>query len=301
MQFLLALVLGLNAWAGPKFQPKKSRFREICREYRKDAAGFSIEAPEAGVRSFFPVLALEASQTRFSYTRFLDSMEKARRENDGFSHDRGRSLYGPEKRIKAVFYRGKLYVIDGHHRALISTYLGAKTIPAKIEADLSALSPARFRAEMEKRGWAHWRNYRNQETAPLDLCEMEDDPNFQLARLIIRRVDVAIEDGELVVANSRGSRYPVAVKINGDIPFFENHIADALRRGGVDFDDSRDVDDISKRELAEYIRILREKAALKSSPLAKVLLLDKPRNVAKLDLEELVLNHLRKCERELKP
>jgi|GEM_PF-4510309 len=299
--FLFAI--SLAAWGETDLKPKKSQFREVCRNLRQLAPESKVEAPEVGVSSYFPVTALEATQTRFSYSRFLTSLEKAVREEPNWlAHDRARALYSMTKKIKVVHYRGKLYIVDGHHRALISTYMGAQTIPAQIIADLSELSRDQFIADMESRGWAHWRDHEGQQMTPVDLCEMQDDPNFQLVRLLIRRVTVTLEEGRLRITKSTGSKTPVAVKINGDIPFFENHLADALRRGGVEHDDRRNADEFSKRELVRYLEILQETAAMNSSPLAKVLLLDKPRDVAKLDLEQIVFKHMRdrSCEHDLK-
>ncbi len=302
MQILFALVFGLTAWAGFDLKPKPGTFREICRNNRGDSARFFIGPPPVGTVAFFPGRALEATQTRFAFSRFRQALGKALKEEpDGFAHDGSRSLYSIEKRIKVAFYRGKLYIVDGHHRALVSTYIGAKTIPAEVIADLSELSPAKFRQAMEARGWAHWRDHRNEEMKPLDLCEMIDDPNFQLARLIIRRVTVSWRGDQLRLDRSTGADRPVAVKINGDIPFFENHIADALRRGGVEHDDRRYESEFSKLELSLFARILLESAREKSSPLAHVLLLDRPRDVAKLELEKIIFEHLRNknCELDL--
>lgn len=302
MQILLALVFSLTAWAGVDLKPKPSTFREVCRKNRGDSARFLIGPPPVGAVAFFPGRALEATQTRFAFSRFRHALGKALKEEPNwFAHDGARSLYSMEKRIKVAFYRGKLYIIDGHHRSLISTYLGAKTIPAEVVADLSDLNPSEFRQTMESRGWAHWRDFRNEEMQPLDLCEMIDDPNFQLARLIIRRVTVSWRGDQLRLERSTGADRPVAVKINGDIPFFENHIADALRRGGVEYDD-RDHDyEFSKTELNQFARLLLESAREKSSPLANVLLLDRPRDVAKLELEQIIFEHMRKntCESDL--
>jgi len=301
MSLLLTLVLGFSTWAvQPDSKPKRSDFRAICLEARRSAPQFAIEAPEAGVETYFPVLALEASQTRFSFVRFRQFLHKALHEKSNYDHQR--ALYGMHKKIRAVFYRGKLFVIDGHHRALVSIYAGAQTIPVKIEADLSHLSRAKFVQSMEARGWANWRNYLNQPMSPVDFCDMIDDPNFQLARLIIRRVNVSLENGQLNLTRSRGAEFPVAVKINSDVPFFENHIADALRRGGVAFDDRREEQDLGREELAEYISILQEKVRGISSPLREVLLLDKPRDVAKLNLEKIVFKHLqhKSCTRQLR-
>jgi hypothetical protein len=302
MQILFALVLGLTAWADVDLKPKIETFREVCRKNRGDSARFLIGPQPVGSVAFLPVRALEATQTRFAFLRIRHALGKTLKEEpDWFAHDQASSLYSLEKRVKVAFYRGKLYIVDGHHRALISTYLGAQTIPAEVIADLSELNTRKFRQTMEARGWAHWRDHRNEEMKPLDLCEMIDDPNFQLARLIIRRVTVSWRGDRLKLERSTGADRPVAVKINGDLPFFENHIADALRRGGVEYDDRRYESEFSKAELREFARILVKSAREKSSPLAHVLLLDRPKDVAKLELEKIIFEHLRNknCELDL--
>lgn len=301
MPIFLFLTLALSAWADQP--PHEAMFRSVCRNHRQGAQDFIVEAPEVGVETFFPLLALEATQTRFSFSRFNSSMAKAlRQEPHGLSHDHGRSLYGLNKKLRAVFYRGKLYIIDGHHRALISTYLGAQTAPVQIVDDLSHLDFEQFRQVMTLRGWADWRDWKNRPMEPIDLCEMENDPNFMLARLIIRRVSVEIAEGAFKIQRSSGAKVAVAIKINGDIPFFENHIADALRDGGIEFQDDLEEDEFNKKELEQFLDILKSKAQNHLSPLNKVLLLDKPRPVAKLPLEQVVLKHLRQhtsCERGL--
>lgn len=302
MHWILVLLLSGSAWAKSDLQPEQSYFRQVCRENRAESNSLLTEAPDVDVSSYFPVNVLEASQSRFSYRRFLTAMKKAVGTDAAeFAHDHGRALFPMDKKIKAVFYRGKLFIVDGHHRALISAYLGAKSIPVQILADLSELPPHEFPQRMEERGWAYWQDHQNRRSRLRDLCDMLDDPNFQLARLIIRRVKVGIDNGKLNMTDSTGAEILIAVKINADIPFFEIHIADALRRGGVEFDDRRTAADISKRELAKLLRILRAEAADKSWGLSQVLLLDKPRNVAKLNLEQIVFKHMRErlCEHNL--
>ena len=299
MQIFLLLGLGFSAHADFNLNPSLKDFRKVCAQHRLERAPLP-EAPEVGVETYFPTTALEASQTRFSFLRFLTAMKKAmKEESNGFYHDHKRSLYGMNKRIKAVHYRGRLYVVDGHHRALISTYLGAQTIPVQVMADLSYLSFEKFRSRMEDKGWGLWRGRRNSPMAHRDLCEMVDDPNFQLARMIIRRVTVELTENGLRVTRSTGAHSPVAVKVNGDVAFFEIYLADAITAAGYVYDGNRK---ITKKDKRFFLEVLKSAAERQSSPLSKVLLLDEVKPVAKLEFEQLVYDHLtqRSCDGALK-
>lgn len=303
MSWIIVLALSLAAWGKtPSLSPTLDEFRRLCQEHRQDAAGFRLEPPEIGEETYFPTIALDAAQNRFAFQRFLGSLKKAvKEEPDWFAHDRGRALYGMHKRIKAVFYRGRLFIVDGHHRALISTYLGAKTIPVKILDDLSHLSPAKFRETMERRGWAYWRNYRGAAMTPVDLCDLADDPYLHYVRLVIVRLEAKIENGHLYISNVRGADPAIAIKINSDVPHFENMMADAIHRS-VDVDPDFKGKSLPEDVLEEALDALWEKAQRKSSPLRKVLLLDKPKRMAKLKLEKLILEHLEQadCEDKLR-
>lgn len=293
----------LAAWGQSEFKPTKSLFEQTCQKSRSGALEAQVPPPQINTEVFIPTLTLQATQTRFSFRRLLESMQKLRREEkDWFSHDDRRSVYGTEKRLKTVYYRGKHFIVDGHHRALVSTYFGATTTPTLVLADLSDRSPKEFRATMEAQGWAYWKNHLGQEVDPVDLCEMEDDPNFQLARLLLRKVDAEFSEGRIKISKSSGAQVPLAVKLNGGMPFFEIHLADALKRHGVVFDDQRDEEDLKESELHRFHQLLTQEARANSSPLSKVLLLDRPTPVAELNLEEIISKHMQSnsCENALR-
>ena len=304
MYFLLPIMMSLSAWARQDLKPDFDVFLESCRSHRQQASSYELEPPELGMETYFPTLALQASQSRFSYKKLLSALKKATKEEPGgLSFDNKRSLYGMKKKIKAAFYRGKLYIVDGHHRAMISTYLRAETIPVKIVGVFNdSMDPQEFMDEMESRGWAYWRDAYGVSTGHFDLCDMVNDPNLQLARLLIRRVTVTLENGHLKLSDSRGADVSLAVKINSDIPFFEFHIADALTRAGIRFDDTRKESDFSMDELRSYLQILQAEAKLPGAILQKVLLLDRPREEEDLHLEKIVIKHLQEdtCEGSLK-
>lgn len=302
MHFLLLLLLSVSTWAKPSLTPSLDEFREICRSRRSESLDFTIRAPEKGMHDFFPVAALDGTQNFFSHARFTHSLGKAiAEEGQALSHDDKKSMYGFNKKIKAVFYRGRLHIVDGHHRALISIYWGAKTLPVEIlDVFPDRLSPRAFRRIMTRRGWGKWRDAFGQVLTPVDLCDMENDPNLQFARLVIRRVSVALQSGRLTIKKSKGAKIAIAIKINSDVPFFEFLIADALTRAGFVFDDRRTEEDLSFEELERALEILQADARLDSSPLKQLLLLDRPQDVAK-HLEEIVFTHLREkaCEHQL--
>jgi hypothetical protein len=311
MSTLLAFVLFIATWSSlalerPPLQPELSDLRRFCHLHRTLNKIKGIDSPEVGQIGFFPPSVLMATQSRFSFSRWSNSLEKVVRQNDRtfankkrwqLPHDHGRSVYGFDKRIHGVFYRGYIYIIDGHHRALVSTYLGSETLPVEVVADWSRLySPKQFRRELESRGLAYWQDHSGLRSEALDLCELIDDPNLQLARYLIHRVNVDLQFGNFSISKKSGAERPLLLKINQDIPFLEFLVADALRRAGVQFNVRRQESDLRRGELKEYLAILREAAKDPSSPLNRVLLLDSPKDVRKLDLRALILRHLKQNE-----
>lgn len=307
-RFACALLLGWSGvvFAKPNAEPDLRDFFKTCQEHRQPSA--TVSAPAIGVTKYFPTSVIEGTQSRFSFDRFLDTLRKAQksaglaysvRENTwSFAHNRGLSVYGLEKRLAGIFYRGRIYIVDGHHRALVSVYTGAQTLPVQITDDLSHLTRAQFFAYLREHRLSYFRNYRGLDTEPVGLCEMADDPNYQLARFLIRRVDVAYVNGHFEVSNDRGAKTPIAIKINQDIPYFENEIADALHRAGVVFDPIRDKKDLTLEELSGYLDILKRAARNESLGLSRILLLDQPTPVAEMKLKVSILEHFVKfgCE-----
>jgi hypothetical protein len=299
----LALVFGVSAWAVPSLKPDIAELRKFCRAHRVGASEFFLEAPEVGRVTYLPTVALDATQGRFSLTAIQRKLKKSfKAEPDAyvdekhdqwvFTHDHGRSFFPSSKNIKGIYYRGRLYITDGHHRSLISAYIGAETIPVKVIADFSQrFSPTQFWDYLERNGLSYFRNYRGQATQRVELCEMVDDPNLELARMLIARADVRFDRGRVVVEEVRGKKWVIGMKTDEDIPFLENEVADALHRRGVEWDaDFRDPD---KKDLREFLAMLEDARKRPESRLRQVLLFDQPRRVADLDSETLLLEHLR--------
>lgn len=308
---LLLLVQAAPVWSKsasePNLSPTLEEFRAQCRLNRQGAAEFRLaQAPDRD--DFIPLRALEASQSRFSFERFVSAMHKDLRKNpvtffgNGggwvFEFDQGRSMLPLHKTVTGIYYRGKVHIVDGHHKALSSLFLGAETIPVHLLDDWSGLEPDEFARQMESHHYSYFRNSRGARMRPRDLCDLIDDGNLQLARYLFRKVDVWFEGEKFDVLHTSGSKYPILLKINDDIPYFEFEIADALRREGVDFDPRRTDVDVGKGERKKYLKILTSKVRRGGSRLSQVLLLDRPTRVAKLQVEQIIESYIREhgCE-----
>lgn len=318
---IASLALSVTSFAkdGPAFakngledNPSLKEFKALCREHHGEGALKAFPAPEVGDIVFAPTSNIINNQGRFSWAAVIrktrkmfgnDSKAYAEKKKGKwhFKYDDGRSAFPKKKAIRGIYDRGRIYIDDGHHRALISAYLGSQTIPVQIIADISQAnySPEQVRAYMERSGHSYFRNYRGSLTNPVDLCDMVDDPNLELARLLMGRIDVDVEDGDISSSESDESRLVLGLKSHMDISFLEFYVADALRRAGVEWDNDNSPD-IEKSELKTYLTILRDAAARNpNSPLRKVFLFEKPTRMADLDLRDHRLTaHLRNlsCE-----
>lgn len=306
-----SLVWGKQSGSAPSAEPDWAEFRQFCLIHRMSAETLRLPRPPIGEVSFIPVAALENQQKDFSFVRLRQQLKKGIKESGTrynekkerwiFTADKGRSLFDQDSDLVGVFYRGRVYLADGHHKALASIYMGAVTAPVHIIDDWSEKTPQEFHQAMKDAGFSHWKNHRGQSIRPVSFCAMEDNPNLMLARLLIRRIQVRMEHGaRLKIKVGSGSHQPIALKINHDIPFMEKEIADALSRAGVRFDDLRGDLDIDWEERAHYLSILT-KVARRHPRLKHILLLKSPSKFEDLDLEPLLLEHLHSpgCEDKL--
>lgn len=311
--FSLGLIFGFCAHAAPSRNPGFREFHEYCQQHRTKPQHLRLTAPEIGTIAHFPTWSLQGSQARFSWASFKRKLQKGLEFEPNayidknlnkwvFGQDNHRAFYPLTKAIKAIYYRGELFIVDGHHRALISTYLGAETIPVEIIGDKSDLSPMQFRRQMEREKKSYFRDHNGKAVDVVDLCSMLDDPNLELARILIGRVDVTFKKQRLILTNLRGSRWTIGIKTEQDMPYLEFEVADTLRRHGIAWDNSNDPD-ISYVKLEKFLEILKEEAKRPGSRLKNVLLFDKPSRASKLNLREILQEHLIKigCEKLLTP
>lgn len=310
---ILVLAPTLNAKssaAAPTGKPDWAEFKYFCQMHRGGADLLKIAPPPVDQISFIPVRALQNQQTDFSFIRLLQQLQKGihrggaefSRKNDRWKlpFDNGRSLFGDDSDLVGIYYRGRVYLADGHHKALASIYIGAETAPVHILGDWSKLTQQEFDKAMSDLGYSHWVNYRGHAVKPVDFCAMVDNPNLMLARLLIRRIVVEGRGQRIKIEVGSGSELPIALKINHDIAFLEREIADAISRAGHTFDDTRADEDIPKKERAMYLEIL-QRVAPRHPRLKHVLLLKKPTKVESLDLEAIIREHLAQpeCEQKL--
>lgn len=304
---LLSGTTPLFADSRPPFDPTLQEFREFCARHRAEAANISIARPPLNKPVFVPVAALEATQTRFSFDRLLKSLRKVVRSEDleesqksksgyKFFYGKADAVYPLSRKTTGIFYRGKLYIIDGHHRALISSYFGADSIPMEVIADWSDKSPQKFFFDLESQGYSYYKNHRGARMNPVDLCDLQDDPFLLLAREIMLRVDLEFEGDHISILNVRGAKKPIAIKLNRDIPFCEFEIADRLRRGRFKW---KPGDKIPRKKLAKFLKRLRMRRD--SEHFAQVLLLDQPTSVEDLELLKIIEEHFQhhQCEHQL--
>jgi hypothetical protein len=296
----LALSTTFSFARAPSPAPDLAEFIKTCHNHRQDAT--MTEAPIVDKISYIPTWAMEANQGRFSWAALqrkmgdgldvdTDAYVDKKEDEWVFNFNRGRSFYPSDKAIKGIYYRGRVYIVDGHHRALISTYIGAETIPVRIIADLSKkYSPAKFQEYMADNNLSYNKNYRGAKTSPVDLCDMEDDPNLELARMLVAKADVELVGGKLKIGKLSGEKWILAVKTGEDIAFLEFEIADALRRAGIEWKNSWSAE-LDKDKLKKFLEYLQNSAKNPNSRLRQVLLFSKPKKLEDIDSDQ-ILKHL---------
>jgi hypothetical protein len=305
--FILFLSL---AWAkGPSLSPDWAEFERACRQHRSGSESVLVpEGTPVGQTLYLPVRALERGQSTFSFDRVVKGMQGLPKEvreylkGGRFRYNHGRSVYADDRRITGILYKGKVYIVDGHHRALVSTYLGAKTIPVELIADWSEKSTTKFFADLRKQNLSNYVGLNGEWVGPGEFCDIVNDPLIYLARKLLRRIDLTYdpETHELTLLNERGAKLAVGIKINRDVPFTEQEIARLLRAAGVVWNKG---DEITLPLLTRFLEILRDNRD--GSRLSQLLLLDHPMTVAELKSrkEEILRAHFERvqCEYQISP
>ena len=274
--------------------PGYDEFLHACRSFRA-ADGRLKQSPLQGKITYLPTIVLQATQTRFAFVRLLQALRKWGHEeglDDGsrMPHDDGRSPYARHRRITRVYYKGHVYIVDGHHRGMLASYFAAERVPVEIINDADEwdkLSEDEFWARMRADGYSHMTNFRGAAMAHRDLCDLLDDPYLKLARNLLGRVDWRMSrKGHVKIVDVRGAKRAILLKLNRDIPFLEFEIADRLRRAGFIWDHTRRLTDHELHRALEILTTRRNHSRLKH-----VLLLDKPTDVRELDLPAIIARH----------
>lgn len=294
-----------SAWAkGPALDPSWAQFQSVCAQNRAGSQGVLASAPlSLGQIQFMPTLALERGQSTFSFDRVLKGLNALPKETleslqkGEFRFDSGRSLYPEDRHISGVFYRGKVFIIDGHHRAMVSTYAGAKSIPVKIIDDWSGKTEKQFFADMKRKNLSYYVGLNGEWLGPGEFCGMVNDPLILLARRLLRRIDLTYdsETGDFEILRERGAEVAIGIKINRDVPFTEQEIARLLRSHGVTWQKG---DELNFELLSKFLEILL--AERDGSRLNQLLLLDYPMSVAELESEKkaILKSHFKRIQCE---
>ena len=320
---IVAMIWSSCAWGYPGSRLNAQLFREYVHQFRDDARGLRLEHPvEMNKVIYLPTVLLEASQTRYSFWKMRESMVKVTTKKSGNYYDKkifhwrfghapdahgvGRSLFPVEKYLIGLVWRGRIFLTDGHHKAMIASYLNAPMVPIMIKHDFSDDTEAQFLERMNEvvdgQRLAYWRDYLGNEVRRVDLADMTDDPNLLLARKLLTRVDayqLVNPDGTVEFVDKtrvdpkREPQTVLVIKIGNDESYYEARIADALRRHGVRFDDDLRNQPIPKGELYRFHSIIERERDRADSDLKHVLLLDKPRLESKIDVATLITDHVR--------
>ena len=286
----------------PICNPSRPDFYRTCAEHRQTLVHATLNAGAIGQVAYYPATALERTQSTFSFDRLLKALgaliDEGKIQPDEFLANIGQAVYPPDRYISGVFYKGRIYIVDGHHRALLTTYLGATTIPVKVLSDWSGQSTIEFFARLEREQLSSFRGLNGEALGPGPFCEMIDDPMLLLARKLLLRVDLNFDEtrGEVEILRTRGAKVPIAFKINRDVPFYEQEIAWRLREAGETWVKG---DEIENADRQRYLAVLKSKRD--NSRLRQVLLLDQPTPVAELKITELLKIHFKRHRCEYPP
>ncbi|MEK6554232.1 MAG: ParB-like protein, partial [Bdellovibrionota bacterium] len=231
---------------------------------------------EIGSVQYLPPEVLKASQQEFTFIKILkeigDAAETYRTEYDmdagqfTFAFDNGRSALPVQKAAIGILHRGKIYLLDGHHKVMISLYMNAETLPVHVIDDWSDLSPQKFRERMIERRYAYPLDKNGEPMSRFyDFDELTDNPNLYLARLLIQKVKGGIELEKFKLFSVSGAKRPLILKFNEGLPFIEYFIANLLAHHDIFYDEEWG-GKIPKETRKEIRTLLAKEAKKKDSP-----------------------------------
>lgn len=184
-----------------------AHLQDICRQQWKNLPTEVWDGkPETkGVTKFVLTSRTVATQPRIAAQKIRESIEGIPAEQkkshlEKFSaewnpiqhaykfteHD-GRSLYPLKSALDVIAYRGKLYDIDGHHRNVVSIFVGSPETPVRIKDDWSNLTWNEFVQRMKDEKYTYVRRPTDKPKFS-NPCELADDPNLYFARLLTLNV-----------------------------------------------------------------------------------------------------------------
>lgn len=147
-----------------------------------------------------------------------------------------------QPKIKVAATEAGYIIIDGHHETCRAVLLGSKTVPVEVVEDFTKRHPKMaMEAVWSELKSKHLSLFSEAKTPkhlaqfPPCLCDLSDKPNRFLARLLGMKV-LTDEQGKVTLAETRGVKHPIWVKVNRGIPFIEFYIADILEKNSIHYD-----------------------------------------------------------------
>jgi len=211
-------------------------------ETKVPSSSSSVEVTKKSKVFYLHIKEISPSQLRYSSFNVDEKIEEMKKHKDTvwdetreewkFKYFSGKSPL-PEKEAVPLIKAPFGYVLaDGHHHVKAAEKLGAEWVPVYLLADMSDLDEEDFWKQSEQLGWAYLNKTNGKKgNPPKSFSELQDDPNRYFAALIARKCD---EKGDL--KTSKGSDYPVWIKVGKDIPFIEFRISDALWKHNISYD-----------------------------------------------------------------
>lgn len=195
------------------------------------------------VSSEVPLAELCADQSSYSFFKISLELKKGR----------------PSKKIiDYVMYRGRRYVVDGHHHMLLSLYRGDETIPARLIAQFdSRLSEQEFLEAMTKKNYLY--------DQMMDPASMVDNPFLNKVREIVRDTDI---EKKKIILKGKSLKSDLIGVFTPSKPYYsELRLAEVLKESGYNIKNVQ-----SKKMLEIFERAKKNK----DSRVANLVLLDSP-------------------------
>jgi hypothetical protein len=301
--FLILSVFLTLSHASFAFDGSFRDFQKNCRENWSTlsrAKSLKTSSQVKGEAVWVSTGDLVATQPRFAYEKVRQSIDKhtdrhGAEESDGdytFTNNDKKALYPLTSAIEVVAYRGKFYIIDGHHRWLTSVYTGAPTVPVVVVENWTRIKKfENFVARMEAAGYVY--GHAEDGTAEFYTpCELKNDPNLYLARLLTLTVKWDTEKKRIRNPQGAGKAFLI-LKIDRGITRQEFEVADLLRRNGIVYQ-AEWGDKIPADVMVEIAEILQKVEWAKGD--RRVMVFKKPQTLSKTELRTAYLDHLETCE-----
>ncbi len=188
-----------------------------------------------------------------------------------------------EKTVDYVLWRGRRYLVDGHHHLLLSLYRGHEFISARVVAQFAdALSEEEFLAEMKNKNFIY-----DQFVDPVD---MTDDPYLNKVREMVHDTEL---QGTKIILKGKRQRGEMIGALTPNKPYYsEQRLGEILEESTIPL---KDID-------AEKMIELFLEAQKNQDPRAEILvLLDKPIKIENDDDFEDAQDLIRDKMKKLKP